>query len=153
MLPMWPFNRRTVDHRTFGQILPIRNGQFWKATVSFESLHKLDLQIKAGEEGPTEAQEKLYTLLQSHFRKVLTMALRSLHGEYGRVRQAQPQVNWPAVSSLKEQLRATPLDGIWLEDSQGSRFVLTFRAEIDREQHFHIFFHHWKVESVASERF
>jgi len=151
---MWPFNRRTVAHRTFGQIHPVRNGRFWKAKVSFESLREpVELQINAAEEGPAEAQEKLYLLLQSHFRKVLQVALRSVHAEYQRASKAQPQVKWPVVSNLKEQLHATPLDGVWLEDNLGHRFVLSFRAKADKEQHFHVFFHHWKVESVASERF
>jgi hypothetical protein len=151
---MWPFNRRSVAHRTFGQIHPVRNGKFWKAQVSFESLKDpVELQINAGDQGPAEAQEKLYLLIQSHFRKVLQVALKSVHVEFQRVSRAQPAVPWPVVSSLKEQLCATPLTGVWLEDSQGHRFVLSFRAEVDKEQHFHVFFHHWKVESVAAERF
>jgi len=151
---MWPFNRRAVAHRTFGQIHPVRNGRFWKAQVSFEALKDpVELQINAGDKGPAEAQEKLYLLLQSHFRKVLQVALRSLHVEYQRVCKAQPGVQWPVVSNLKEQLHATPMKGVWLEDTHGHRFVLSFRADIDKEQHFHVFFHHWKVESVASERF
>ena len=154
MLPMWPFNRRVVAHRTFGQIRPVRSDQFWKASVRVESLHEpIELQIRAGEEGPSAAQEKQFDLLRTHFRKVLHAALRSLHQEYQRVVKAQPGVEWPAVSSLKEQLRATPLDAIWLEDAAGTRLVLSFRAAVDREQHFHIFFHHWKVVSAAAERF
>ena len=43
---MWPFNRRAVAHRTFGQIHPVRNGRFWKAQVSFEALKDpVELQI------------------------------------------------------------------------------------------------------------
>ena len=122
--------------------------------MSFEALKDpVELQINAGDKGPAEAQEKLYLLLQSHFRKVLQVALRSLHVEYQRVCKAQPGVQWPVVSNLKEQLHATPMKGVWLEDTHGHRFVLSFRADIDKEQHFHVFFHHWKVESVASERF
>ena len=62
-------------------------------------------------------------------------------------------MKWPVVASLREQLLVTPLDRIWLDDSHGHRFVLSFKADVDNEQHFHVFFHHWKVESIASERF
>ena len=153
MLPMWPFNRLSVPHPTFGRIHPVRNGRFWQAKVELESMRKaVDLQINAGEGGPTEAQEKLFLRLQAHFRDVLQAALKSLHGEYQRVVKAQPQIDWPAVASLKEQLHVTPLDQVWLDDSAGTRFVLSFRAGSDKEHHFHVFFHHWKVQSVASER-
>ena len=84
---------------------------------------------------------------------MLHVALKALHGEYQRVTKAQPQVKWPPVTSLKEQLRVTPLEKVWLDDGPGTRFVLSFQAKVDKEQHFHVFFHHWKVESAASERF
>ena len=83
MIPMWPFNRRSVTHRTFGKIHPVRNGRFWKAMVPFEAARaEVELQINAGDEGPTDAQEKLYLLLRTHDRKVLQTALKAMHAEY-----------------------------------------------------------------------
>ena len=152
MLAVWPFKRRSLSHRTFGRLRPVRNGRFWRARLPFRPTNSpVDVHI-AGEHGPTEAQEQLYLRLADRFPNVLTVALDALHREYERVIHAQPQLKWQRVSAPPDLLRLVPLHGIWLDDGHGHKFVLSFRHGQDKDQEFHVFFRNWNLESVASER-
>src|SRR4051794_21406976 len=102
MLPVWPFTRRSIRHRTFGKLRPIRNGRFWRARVPIQpDGGAVEVRI-AGADGPTDAQERLYLQLATHYPKVLKVALGAVHREYQRLTAAQPQLKWPAVSAPQE---------------------------------------------------
>ena len=151
MLTLWPFSRR-IRHRTFGDLRPARNGQFWRARVPLAPAGRpVEVHI-SGADGPTEAQEKLYLQLTAHLPKVLKVALNAVHREYHRVTAAQPQLKWPRVSAPQDLLRLVPLHGIWLDDGNGHKFVLSFQHKADKDQEFHVFFKNWKLESVSAER-
>lgn len=155
MLAVWPFKRRSIRHRTFGTLRPVRNGQFWQAKLPLEprpAASPVEVQISAGADGPTEAQENLYLQLAKHYPKILAVALKAVHREYQRVVAAQPQLKWPQARGAADLRRLTPLGRVWLDDAHGHKFVLSFAHDHDKEHEFHVFFRNWKLESVASER-
>ena len=152
MLPVWPFNRRSIRHRTFGRLRPTRKGKFWRTRMAMPHAGR-DVEVHInGEQGPTDAQEKLYLQIAQHYPKVMKAALGALHREYQRVTVAQPQLKWPLAEAPQDLLRLVPLNGIWLDDGHGHKFVLSFQHEHDKEQEFHVFFKNWKLESVTAER-
>ena len=153
MLPLWPFQRRSIRHRTFGKLRPVRNGNFWQGRLALQpNAEDVELHISAGEAGPSAAQEKLYLQLAKHYPKLMDVALAALHGEYQRVTAAQPQLKWPPAHDVETLRRLTPLGRVWLDDAHGHKFVLSFDHGHDKEHEFHVFFKNWKLESVASER-
>lgn len=155
-MPVWPFKRRSIRHRTFGRMRPARGGRFWQARVPFQPAgREVEIHITAAQPsgaGPTEAQEHLYRQLAHHYPSILRVALVALHREYKRVMVAQPQLHWPAAAGPHDLLHLAPLDRIWIDDTHGHRFVLSFQHRKDKEHEFHVFFRNWKLESVASER-
>ena len=153
-MPVWPFSPRSIRHRTFGTLKPVRNGKFLRARIPCPrgGQKPVELHITAGEAGPTAEQESLFLSLRQQYPSLYTDALRAVHGEYQRVRQVQPNLEWPTAGDVGELEPLTPLDRIWLDDASGKQFVLSFNHARDKEHSFHVFFKDGKVRSVASER-
>lgn len=153
MFSLWPFNRRSIRHRTFGKLRPTRNGNFWQGRLPLQpDAQDVELHISAGEAGPSAAQEELYRQLARHYPKLMAVALKALHGEYQRVTAAQPQLKCPPARDVESLRRLTALGRVWLDDAHGQEFVLSFDHGHDKAHAFHVFFKNWKLESVASER-
>lgn len=153
MLPVWPFRSRSLRHRTFGTLKPIRNGGFWRSRMPLpQAPAPVDVHISAGSEGPTDQQESLFLKLSEQYPTVYRSALEAVHTEYNRVRQLQPQLKWPTAGDIAELEKLTPLNHIWLDDHAGRQFVLSFGHSEDKEHSFHVFFKDGKLASVASER-
>jgi hypothetical protein len=153
MLPVWPFQSRSLRHRTFGTLKSIRNGKFWRSRMPLpQAKEPVDVHISAGKEGPTDQQESLFLKLSEHYPKVYRKALEAVHKEYNRVRQLQPQLKWPTAADISDLEHLTPLDHIWLDDHAGRDFVFSFVHSKDKEHSFHVFFKDGKLASVASER-
>lgn len=153
MLPVWPFSTRSIRHRTFGKLKPIRNGKYWRARIALpQSVKPVDVQINAGQSGPTADQEGLFLRLAAQYPSVFSSALQAVHTEYQRVRLSQPQLKWPAAEDLSALEYLTPLDSIWLDDHLGEQFVFSFGHRHDKDHSFHVFFEGGRVKSVASER-
>jgi len=153
MLPVWPFSKRSIRHRTFGRMKSVRNGKYWRARVALApSVTPVDVQISAGQHGPTADQEGLFLRLTAHYPSVVNRALQAVHTEYQRVRSSQPQLKWPAAEDLSALAILAPLNSIWLDDHRGEQFMLSFGHRHDKDHAFHVFFEGDRVKSVASER-
>ena len=153
MLPVWPFRSRSIRHRTFGTLRPVRNGNYWRARVPLPHARRpVDLHISAGRGGPTAEQERLFLDLSGRYPAVYASALAAVHGEYQRVRRVHAHLRWPAADAAADLEHLTPLEQIWLDDDRGERFVLSFAHRDDRDHSFHVFFEGDRVQSVASER-
>lgn len=149
---MWFSKRRTIRHRTFGTLTRVREGRFWEARVAFSPAggRRVSLAI-AGADGPTDAQERLYIDLAEHYPRILPHALDALHGEYQRLRTAQPGAKFPQVEGPGEMARVARLDEIWLDCHHGHRFVLGFQSTRRKDQTFNVFFNHWELQGVSAE--
>jgi hypothetical protein len=153
MLPVWPFRSRSIRHRTFGMLKPIRNGHFWRGRMPLPHAAKsVELHISGGSDGPTPEQESLFLRLAGEYPAVYETALRAVHQEYQRVLRQQPQLKWPAAADARDLEHLTPLDRIWFDDAPGRQFVLSFAHSRDEEHAFYVFFKDGKFTSVASER-
>jgi hypothetical protein len=155
-MPVWPFRSRSIRHRTFGTLKPIRNGKYWRSRLPLPhpaGEKRVAVHISAaGRPGPTVEQESLFLRLSQQYPNVYQTALHAVHGEYLRVSQLQPQLKWPSAADIAAMEALTPLDHIWLDDHAGRDFVLSFGHSSDKEHSFHVFFKDGKLASVASER-
>lgn len=149
---MWPFRGPRIHHRTFGTLRPYRNGQFWRGKVHFGPAgHRVGLSIHAGKTGPTDAQERVYQQIETHYTALLSHILRAILPEYRKVRLAQPAAGWPEAAEPGDLLKVLSFGCIWLEQGAGHPFVLSYQSDRDKSHEFHVFFREGKVVNVAFE--
>jgi hypothetical protein len=141
---------RSISHKTFGKLKPVREGTYWRARVDFRPVgHPVFVAVRGK---PCDGMASMFEQISAKYATLQPKVLALLHKECETGRRGRPDLSWPACATPADLARTAPLDEIWLEDAAANRFMLSYRSAADKEHHIHLFFKNGKLESVASER-
>ena len=144
------FFTRSILHKTFGKLKPVREGTYWRAKVEFGALgHPVFVAVRGK---PCDEMARMFEQITAKYATLQPKVLQLLHRECETGRKGRPDLAWPTAGAPTDLLRTVPLDEIWLEDAAAKRFMLSYRSTADKDHHIHMFFKNGKLESVASER-
>jgi hypothetical protein len=144
------FFSRSIQHKTFGKLKPVREGTYYRAKVDFTPVgHPVYVAVRGK---PCDGMAKMFEQIATKYATLQAKVLQLLHRECETGRKGRPDLAWPSAAAPTDLLRSAPLEEIWLEDAAAKRFMFSYRSTADKDHHIHMFFKNGKLESVASER-